>query len=164
MGPDPAGRGPTARREDCVEGGAPHRREVCDLDATPLGADAVRHVVDRVDRALPFMTVTCAGSPATVWFADVRAHVRAGSDPLRPWREALGGQMSQRHGVPTRAHVPAAFVLQWWCQVAATPIAYAAVLGPWVLAPSPAGLSKSAFQTVVCKIQTSGGGGGGTVL
>lgn len=106
----------------------------------PLGADAVRHVVAQVDSALPFMTATCAGSPATVWFADVIAHVRAGSDPLLPWRDALGAQMSQRHAVAVRPHVPAAFVLQWWCEVAATPIAYAAALGPWVLAPSPAGL------------------------
>lgn len=116
-----------------------HDRVDATLDA-PLGADAVRHVVDRVDRALPFTTATCAGSPATGWFGDVLAHVRAGSDPLRPWRDALGGQMSQRHGVPVRPHVPAAFVLQWWCEVAATPLAYAAALGPWVLAPSPAGL------------------------
>ena len=106
----------------------------------PLGADAVRHVVAQVDRSLPFTTVTCGRSPATVWFADVLDHVRAGSDPLRPWRDALGGQMSQRHAAPVRPHVPAAFVLQWWCQVAATPIAYAAVLGPWLLVPSGAGL------------------------
>ena len=104
------------------------------------GLDAVRYVVGRVDRALPFVSATCDGSPATVCVADVLAHVHAGSDPLRPWRDALGGQMSQRHGVPVRPHVPAAFVLQWWCEVAATPLAYAAVLGPWVLAPSPAGL------------------------
>ncbi len=102
--------------------------------------EAVRHVVGLVDRALPFTTATCTGSAATVWFADVLAHMRAGSDPLRPWRDALGEQMSQRHAAPVRRHVPAAFVLQWWCEVAATPIAYAAALGPWVLAPSPAGL------------------------
>ena len=107
---------------------------------SPLGADAVRHVVGQVDRALPFTTTTCDASPATVWFADVAAHVRAGSDPLEPWRSALRGQMEQRHDVVVPRHVPAAFVLQWFCEVAATPIAYAAVLGPWLLVPSDAGL------------------------
>ena len=46
----------------------------------------------------------------------------------------------QRHGVRVKGHVPAAFVLQWWCEVVATPIAYAAELGPWVLVPDPGGL------------------------
>ncbi|NUO33746.1 MAG: (2Fe-2S)-binding protein [Dermatophilaceae bacterium] len=123
-----------------MDGGAPHRRAAGVHADVSLGVDAVRHVVGRMDRALPFTTASCDGSSATVWFADVVGHVRTGSDPLRPWRDALGGQMSQRHGVPVRPHVPAAFVLQWWCEVAATPIAYAAALGPWVLAPSPAGL------------------------
>ena len=48
--------------------------------------------------------------------------------------------MEQRHDVVVPRHVPAAFVLQWFCEVAATPIAYAAVLGPWVVVPSDAGL------------------------
>lgn len=107
---------------------------------TRLGEDEVRRVVDIVDRALPFTTLTCEPSPATVWCADVVAHVRAGSDPLAPWRSALLAQLEQRHGVRVREHVPAAFVLQWWCEVVATPIAYAAALGPWVLFPSGSGL------------------------
>ena len=105
-----------------------------------LGEDAVRHVVGVVDRALPFTTLTCESSPATVWCGDVVAHVRARTDPLGPWRTALLAQMEQRHGVRVPRHVPAAFVLQWWCEVVATPIAYAAVLGPWVLVPTGAGL------------------------
>ena len=107
---------------------------------TRLGEDAVRHVVGVVDRALPFTTLTCEPSSATVWCADVVAHVRAGSDPLAPWRAALLAQLEQRHGTRVREHVPAAFVLQWWCEVVATPIAYAAALGPWLLVPSGAGL------------------------
>ena len=103
-------------------------------------ARAVRHVVSVVDRALPFTTMTTETSAATVWFGDVVAHVRAGADPLEPWRDALRRQMQDRHDVPVRAHIPAAFVLQWACEVAATPMAYAAVLGPWVLVPSAAGL------------------------
>ncbi|GGN08986.1 hypothetical protein GCM10009721_41080 [Terrabacter tumescens] len=105
-----------------------------------LGPDAVRSLVGVVDRALPFTTLTCEESPATVWWSDVLAHVRAGADPLEPWRSGLGGQMGRRHGVSVPTHVPAAFVLQWACEVAATPIAYAACLGPWLLVPSGAGL------------------------
>ena len=105
-----------------------------------LGADAVRHVVGLVDRALPFTTVTSRASSATVWTADVLSHVRTGADPLAPWRSALLAQMRQRNAATVRPHVAAAFVLQWWCEVAATPIAYAAVLGPWLLVPSGAGL------------------------
>jgi hypothetical protein len=109
-------------------------------DGARLGDDAVRHVVGVVDRALPFTTLTCEPSPATVWCGDVVVHVRAGADPLEPWRAALLAQMEQRHDVSVPPHVPAAFVLQWWCEVVATPIAYAAVLGPWVLVPSGRGL------------------------
>ena len=106
------------------------------------GADAaaVLDVLRRVDRSLPFTTVTPDASTATTWCADVLAHVRAGADPLAPWREALREQMARRHGVPVAPHVPAAFVLQWWCEVAATPLAHAAALGPWVLAPDASGL------------------------
>ena len=107
---------------------------------TSLGTDAVRHVVGLVDRAMPFTTVTSRVSPATVWTSDVVAHVRAGADPLAPWRSALLAQMEQRNATTVRPHVPAAFVLQWWCDVAASPMAYAAVLGPWLLVPSGAGL------------------------
>ncbi len=108
--------------------------------ATILGPDAVRVVAGLVDRALPFTTLTCEPSPATVWWRDVLAHVRAGAQPLDPWRSALRTQMGRRHDAPVPPHVPAAFVLQWACEVAAVPIAYAATLGPWVLLPSGGGL------------------------
>jgi hypothetical protein len=100
----------------------------------------VGEVLRRVDDSLPFTTVTPEASPATTWCADVLALARAGADPLAPWRDALRTQMTRRHGVPVAPHVPAAFVLQWWCEVAATPLAFAAALGPWVLAPEAAGL------------------------
>ncbi|GAA2503024.1 (2Fe-2S)-binding protein [Terrabacter carboxydivorans] len=105
-----------------------------------VGRRDVVDVVAVVDRALPFTTLTCEPSAATVWWRDVQQHVRAGADPLEPWRSALRTQMGQRHESLVPAHVPAAFVLQWACEVAATPIAYAATLGPWLLVPSPAGL------------------------
>jgi hypothetical protein len=102
--------------------------------------DSVEDVVRFVDRALPFTTVTTASSAATVWCDDVVAHVRAGADPLAPWRDALRAQLEQRHASAVAPHIPAAFVLQWWCEVVATPLAYAAALGPWLLAPGTRGL------------------------
>ncbi len=106
----------------------------------PTDSPDIVEVLRRVDRALPFTTVTSTASAATIWCGDVLAHARAGADPLAPWREALREQMSRRHGVPVAPHVPAAFVLQWWCEVAAAPVAHAAALGPWVLVPEASGL------------------------
>jgi hypothetical protein len=88
----------------------------------------------RLDAALPWSTVTTQGSPATIWCADVAAS--AASDPLAGWRRAL----ERQQGSTELPHVAAAFVLQWWCESVATPIAYAAELASVVLAESGAGL------------------------
>jgi hypothetical protein len=93
-------------------------------------------VARALDRALPFVTVSTEPSAATTWVGDVIARSAAGADPLAPWRRALSGSQHSEH----KPHVAAAFVLQWWCDVVATPLAYAAELGPWVLLPSPTGL------------------------
>lgn len=106
----------------------------------PLPRARARALVARIDAALPFTSVVTSGSESTVWFADVIALARAGGDPLAPWRAALTAQQSRQHGVPVPAHAPAAFVLQWWCEVAATPIAYAARLADTVVVPDPTGL------------------------
>lgn len=91
-------------------------------------------LVARLDAALRWSTVTTRRCPATVWCADVAA--RAASDPLAAWRRAVETQQ----GPTGRPHVAAAFVLQWWCETVATPIAYAAELARVVLAESGAGL------------------------
>jgi hypothetical protein len=87
--------------------------------------------VSRLDQALPWTEVTTTASAATTWCDDLVA--RAADDPLSGWRAAVEAQQ----GSSDLPHVAAAFVLQWWCEVAATPIAYAAELGPAVLAGSP---------------------------
>jgi hypothetical protein len=102
-----------------------------------VGDAVVDEVVHLVDRATPFTTVTSTPSDATTWFSQVDAVARLGGDPLAPWRNALRGQMERRHGVAVPGHVPAAFVLQWWCEVAAVPTAYPAVLGQRLLEPAP---------------------------
>lgn len=91
-------------------------------------------LVARLDAALPWSTATPHPSPATVWCADIAA--RASSDPLSGWRRAL----AEQQGSVARPHVAAAFVLQWWCESVATPVAYAAQLASVVLAAQGAGL------------------------
>lgn len=87
-------------------------------------------LVQLLDRALPHLRVRATGGDTTLWCADVLAHVHAGDpDPLAPWRRALEEQQGS-HGVP---HVAAAFVLQWWCEAVAVPMAYAAELASVVL-------------------------------
>jgi hypothetical protein len=106
----------------------------------PVHHAAALRLLSRIDRALPFTTVVTQGSDSTVWFGDVVSRARSGGDPLAPWREALRAQQERLHGVPVPAHVPAAFVLQWWCEVAATPLAYAVRLGEGVVVPDAGGL------------------------
>ena len=106
----------------------------------PVPHAAALRLLERIDRALPFTSVVTQGSDATVWFADVTSRARAGGDPLAPWREALRAQQERLHGVSVPPHVPAAFVLQWWCEVAATPLAYAVRLGEGVVVPDAGGL------------------------
>ena len=106
----------------------------------PVPHAAAVALLARIDRALPFTSVVTTGSEATVWCADVLSRARAGGDPLRPWRDALAAQQERMHGVPVPPHVPAAFVLQWWCEVVATPLAYAVRLGQGVVVPDAGGL------------------------
>lgn len=93
--------------------------------------ESIEAIARRLDAALPWTHVGVVPGPATWYCSDVVD--RAGQDPLAAWRAATHSQQRRRHGARVGAHVPAAFVLQWWCEVAATPVAYAAELGPWVL-------------------------------
>ena len=101
-----------------------------------MSSRPLEEVVHVVDRALPHVTVSVEATGAVTWVADVTAHAAAGADPLAPWRQALAA----RQGSERKPHVAAAFVLQWWCEVVATPLAYAAELASVVIDPSPTGL------------------------
>jgi hypothetical protein len=94
-------------------------------------SDSIERIARALDAALPFVRVGTRPGARTVHCGDVVD--RAAEDPLAGWRDATLRMLEARYGVPVRPHVAAAFVLQWWCEVAATPIAYAAELGPWVL-------------------------------
>ncbi|HET7399814.1 MAG TPA: (2Fe-2S)-binding protein [Intrasporangium sp.] len=96
-------------------------------------AAAVLHLVDR---SVGWVDVGLERRPGDVACGELVRAARAGGDPLKRWRDALRDQLASEGGTVPR-HLPAAFVLQWWCQVAAVPLAYAASLGPWVLRPRP---------------------------
>ena len=101
-----------------------------------MSAHPLEEVVHVIDRALPHVTVSTETSGGVTWVADVDALAAAGADPLAPWRHALAARQGSEH----KPHVAAAFVLQWWCEVIATPLAYAAELASVVVNPSPTGL------------------------
>lgn len=127
-----------ARPPDLFAGDGRDDQETRPLRVLP--ASDIGSIVARLDRAAPFVTIAATAGAATTWLSDVADRVGLGEDPLGPWRVALREQQQRSNGVTVPPHVPAAFVLQWWCEVVATPIAYAAELGPWVLVPEPAGL------------------------
>jgi hypothetical protein len=104
---------------------------------TPPAVPTVAEVVRRVDGATPFVSVVTSSPGPTVRLDEVAAHVAAGSDPFAPWRGELNRRQEASAGRPVPPHVPAAFVLQWWCEVVATPLAGAVATGPWVLSPAP---------------------------
>lgn len=97
-----------------------------------MSSDPLEELVHVVDRALPHVTVSTEASATTTWLSEIAA----GMDRLAPWRQALATQQGSEH----KPHVAAAFVLQWWCEVVATPLAYAAELASVVIDPSPTGL------------------------
>lgn len=73
--------------------------------------------------------------------ADLLAAQQAGLDPTADWRRRAADNQEAFSGAPPPPQVAAAFVLQWYLGVLAVPTAWAAVLGPWVLDPSPEALT-----------------------
>lgn len=108
------------------------------MTASPSGADVHLPLAAVLDRALPLLSVTDRPSERTTWVREVIA--RAGEDPLAPWRAEVHRQHEAQAGGPVGNHVAAAFVLQYWCDVAAVPIAYAAQLTGRIIAEPSAGL------------------------
>ncbi|XVX20961.1 hypothetical protein ACQP1U_03555 [Actinomycetota bacterium] len=63
---------------------------------------------------------------------------RAGADPTAAWRAQLDASTEDQYAVASPPAMSAAFVLQWYCEVLATPAALAAVFTDSVLDVSPA--------------------------
>lgn len=74
---------------------------------------------------------------AQVW----QAQVRDGDDPTASWRADLAAGTQRQYRQPAPVAMPAAFVLQWFLEVAAVPAVYAAWHSAVVLDPLRAGLS-----------------------
>lgn len=100
--------------------------------SSPSDAAAPGLLAVVLDRALPLVAVSDQSSPRTNWVRDVVA--AADRDPLAPWRAEVHRQHEAQAGGPIGAHVAAAFVLQYWCDVVAIPLAYAAELTGRVIA------------------------------
>lgn len=77
------------------------------------------------------------GSPLPWSCQDVVDGQERGEDPTAAWREALAATTARQYRRPPPPAMPAAFVLLWYLDVLANPVAFAAALGPWVLDASP---------------------------
>ncbi|MCE1179740.1 MAG: (2Fe-2S)-binding protein [Micrococcales bacterium] len=63
---------------------------------------------------------------------------RAGTDPTAAWRGQLDASTQEQYAVASPPATSAAFVLQWYCEVLATPAALAAVFTDSVVDVAPA--------------------------
>lgn len=104
-------------------------RELGDL------ADDITHRIGYVD------IIAGTGALLPHRCADVLGAQLRGEDPTAQWRRQVGANQAAFYGAPAPPQVGAAFVLQWYLGVIATPLASAAVLSPWVLDGSAAALS-----------------------
>jgi hypothetical protein len=88
------------------------------------------------------------GAPDLPWvWADVHDEQRGGADPTARWREALTRSTAGQYAATVPPAMPAAFVLQWVLEVAATPAVYAAWHGSWLVDPLRHGLSFALHPT-----------------
>lgn len=113
------------------------------MDAAPISADALQDLTDAITHRLGYVDIVPAtwGSTLPHRCADVLDAQLRGEDPTATWRARVGGNQAAYYGAAAPPQVGAAFVLQWYLGVVATPLAWAAVLGPWVLDGSPERLS-----------------------
>lgn len=77
------------------------------------------------------------GNPLPYSCADLLAGAQRGEDPTRSWRALVAAAQESRCHSPVPPAVPAAFVLGWYLQVVAIPLAYAAIVRDWLPDASP---------------------------
>jgi len=107
---------------------------------TQAGTDADRDLaLSLVSSRLGWMDVLPAGHGSRLpWScADMLDAQDRGEDPTAPWRQALAATTARQYRQDPPPAMPAAFVLLWYLDVLANPLAFAATLGPWVLDVSP---------------------------
>ena len=107
---------------------------------TQAGTDADRDLaLSLVSSRLGWMDVLPAGhGSALPWScAAVLDAQDRGEDPTARWRQALAATTARQYRLDPPPAMPAAFVLLWYLDLLANPLAFAAALGPWVLDVSP---------------------------
>ncbi|GAB76946.1 FhuF 2Fe-2S C-terminal domain-containing protein [Austwickia chelonae] len=106
-------------------------------------AEEASRLADMISRALGYVEVVVAESEGPLRYrcAEIVRSQCNGDDPTAEWRERVRAEQSSFYGVEAPPQVAAAFVLQWYLGVVATPLAWAATLGPWVIDGSPEALS-----------------------
>ncbi len=100
-------------------------------------------LTDTISRALGYVDVVVAEAEGSLGYrcAEIVRSQSAGDDPTSEWRRRVRASQTSFYGVEAPPQVAAAFVLQWYLGVVATPLAWAATLGPWVIDSSPDSLS-----------------------
>lgn len=103
-------------------------------DLADLAADITTH--------LGYVDVVPAGwgSPLPHSCDAILADQEAGGDPTAWWREGVAKAQERRYRYAAPPAVGAAFVLGWYLQVVATPLAFAAVIRDWLPDASPESL------------------------
>src|SRR6478736_470617 len=102
---------------------------------TQAGTDADRDLaLSLVSSRLGWMDVLPAGHGSRLpWScADMLDAQDRGEDPTAPWRQALAATTARQYRQDPPPAMPAAFVLLWYLDVLANPLAFAAALGPGV--------------------------------
>ncbi|WP_168583256.1 (2Fe-2S)-binding protein [Gephyromycinifex aptenodytis] len=80
------------------------------------------------------------GNPLPYSCAELLRSAEQGGDPTASWRAEVGAAQEARYHSPAPPAVGAAFVLGWYLQVVAIPLAYASVLCNWLPDASPEAL------------------------
>lgn len=103
------------------------------------GPEELASLARRITEAVGHLEVTIAGrdSPLPWSCSDIVAGQDRGQDPTAGWRDTVRASQSQLYRIDTPQRVAAAFVMQWYLGVVATPVAFAAVLSEYVLTAEP---------------------------
>lgn len=99
-------------------------------------------VADQITMRLGHLEVLVAGWGAKLpWScAEVVTSQERGEDPTRQWRDRVTANQAALYDAPAPPQVGAAFVMQWYLGVIANPVAWAAVVGPYLLDAAPEAL------------------------
>ena len=104
--------------------------------------DELTFVADQISWRIGYQEAIVDGLGSSLPYSceEILTAQEAGEDPTAWWREGVRQRQSAAYHSPAPAHVGAAFVMQWYLGVVATPAAFASVFGAWVLDTAPESL------------------------